>query len=80
MWYTTGVAINVGKVTKALGGKLPDNAWDPLFDPAVTARLKGGGIALMDEASDVIPAAMLYAGGDTAKMDPAEIRTAVERI
>ncbi|NMF91361.1 extracellular solute-binding protein [Aromatoleum petrolei] len=77
MWYTTGVAINVDKVGKALGGKLPDNAWDLLFDPAVTARLKGCGIALMDEASDVIPAAMLYAGAETAKMDPAEIRAAL---
>ncbi|MBD5801777.1 Putrescine-binding periplasmic protein precursor [Azoarcus sp. Aa7] len=80
MWYTTGVAINVDKVEKALDGKLPDNAWDLLFDPAVTARLKGCGIALMDEASDVIPAAMLYAGADTAKMDPGDIRAAVERI
>ncbi|NMG32450.1 polyamine ABC transporter substrate-binding protein [Aromatoleum evansii] len=80
MWYTTGVAINVDKVGKALGGKLPDNAWDLLFDPGVTARLKGCGIALMDEASDVIPAAMLYAGADTAKMDAADIRAAVERI
>ncbi|MBI5719617.1 MAG: polyamine ABC transporter substrate-binding protein [Burkholderiales bacterium] len=80
MWYTTGVAINVDKVTQALGGPLPENAWDLLFDPAVTARLKGCGIALMDEASDVIPAAMLYAGRDTAKMDPADIRAAVERI
>lgn len=80
MWYTTGVAINVDKVEKALGGKLPDNAWDLLFDPAVTARLRGCGIALMDEASDVIPAAMLYAGADTGKMDAADIRAAVERI
>jgi spermidine/putrescine-binding protein len=80
MWYTTGVAINVDKVMKALGGSLPENAWDLLFDPAVTARLKGCGIALMDEASDVVPAAMLYAGRDTAKMDSADIRSAVERI
>jgi spermidine/putrescine-binding protein len=80
MWYTTGVAINTGKVAKALDGKLPDNAWDLLFDPAVAARLKSCGISLMDEASDVIPAAMLYAGKDTAKMDPADIRAAVARI
>jgi len=80
MWYTTGVAINVDKVMKALDGRLPDNEWDLLFNPAVTARLKGCGIAVMDEASDLIPAAMLYAGQDTAKMDPADIRAAVERI
>lgn len=80
MWFTTGVAINVDKVAKALGGPLPDNAWDLLFDPAVTAKLKGCGIALMDEASDVVLAAMLYAGKDTAKLAPEDIRAAVERI
>ena len=51
MWFTTGVAINVDKVMKALDGRLPENAWDLLFDPALTARLKGCGIALMDEAA-----------------------------
>jgi putrescine transport system substrate-binding protein len=80
MWFTTGVAINVDKVAKALGGKLPDNEWDLLFDPAVTAHLKGCGIALMDEASDLIPAAMLYAGKDTMKMEAQDIRAAVDRI
>ena len=80
MWYTTGVAINVDKVEKALGGKLPDNAWDLLFDPAAAARLEGCGVALMDEASDVVPAAMIYAGKDTTKMDPADIRAAIDRI
>ncbi len=80
MWYTTGVAINLDKVEKALGGKLPDNAWDLLFDPATAARLESCGIALMDEASDVIPAAMIYAGKDTTRMDPADIRAAIDRI
>ncbi len=80
MWFTTGVAINVDKVMKALDGRLPENAWDLLFDPALTARLKGCGIALMDEASDVIPAAMLDAGLDPVRMDPADIRAAVEHI
>ena len=80
MWFTTGVAINVDKVTKALGGKLPDNAWDLLFDPKVTDKLKDCGISMMDEASDLVPAAMLYAGKDTTKMAPADIRAAVEQI
>ena len=34
----------------------------------------------MDEASDVIPAAMLDAGLDPVRMDPADIRAAVEHI
>jgi spermidine/putrescine-binding protein len=80
MWYTTGVAINVEKVAKALGGALPDDAWQLLFDPAVAARLEGCGIALMDEASDVVQAAMLYAGRDPTKMDLADIRGAAAAI
>ena len=80
MWFTTGVAINVDKVAHALGGALPDDAWDLLFDPALTAKLKGCGIALMDEASDVIPAAMIHAGLDPTHMDAATIRTATEHL
>jgi spermidine/putrescine-binding protein len=55
---------------------LPDDAWQLLFDPAVAARLEGCGIALMDEAGDVVQAAMLYAGRDPTKMDLADIRGA----
>ncbi len=80
MWYTTGVAINVDKVEKALGGPPPANAWALLFDPKVAAKLEGCGIALMDEASDVIPAAMLWSGYDPQKMDPAQIKAAVDHI
>ena len=80
MWFTTGVAINVDKVMRALDGKLPDNEWDLLFNPEVTAKLKDCGISMMDEASDLIPAAMLYAGKDTNTMVPADIRAALERV
>ncbi|MCZ2293037.1 MAG: polyamine ABC transporter substrate-binding protein [Burkholderiales bacterium] len=80
MWYTTGVAINVEKVNKALGGTLPEDAWSLLFDPAVAAKLQDCGISIMDEASDVIPAAMLWAGMDTTKMDPKDIKAVVDRI
>lgn len=80
MWFTTGVAINVQKVEAALGGKLPANEWALLFDPAITSKLKGCGISLMDEASDVIPAAMIYAGLDPTKIDRASVQKAVDAI
>lgn len=80
MWYTTGVAINVDKVEHALGGTLPADAWSMLFDPAVAARLEGCGIALMDEASDVVPAAMIFTGRDPTKIDAAAIRATMARI
>lgn len=80
MWFTTGVAINVDKVQKALGGKLPDNEWDLLFNPEIVSKLSSCGVSLMDEASDVVPAAMVYAGKDTAKMAPADIKAAIDKI
>ncbi len=80
MWFTTGVAINVDKVMKALDGKLPDNEWELLFNPDVTAKLKDCGISMMDEASDLIPAAMLYANKDTSRMQPEDIRAALESV
>lgn len=80
MWYTTGVAINEDKVRRALGGALPADAWDLLFDPKISAKLAGCGISLMDEASDVIPAALIHAGRDPARIDPAGIRAALAHI
>lgn len=80
MWYTTGVAINVDKVTRSLGGTLPANAWALLFDPALASRLAGCGIALMDEASDVVPAAMIFTGRDPTRIDAAAIRATMAQI
>ena len=80
MWFTTGVAINVQKVEQALGGKLPANEWALLFDPAVTGKLKGCGISWMDEASDLIPAAMIHAGLDPTKIDRASVQKAVDAV
>ena len=47
-------AINVDKVKKASTAGCPGTPGDLFSIPALTARLKGCGIALMDEASDAI--------------------------
>ncbi|MFN6060275.1 MAG: extracellular solute-binding protein, partial [Burkholderiales bacterium] len=44
-WSFTTVAINKAKVAKALGSTpLPENAWDLVFNPTYTSKLKSCGI------------------------------------
>ena len=62
-WSYVTVGINVDKVKKALGGTpMPDNAWSLLFDPQYVSKLKNCGVSVLDSASEVVPAALLYAG------------------
>jgi len=78
-WSYTTVGINKGKVAKALGGMaLPDNAWDLVFNPAYTEKLKSCGIAFLDSPTEVIPPAMHYLGKNAYSNDPADHRAAGE--
>jgi putrescine transport system substrate-binding protein len=63
LWGYVTVGINVNKVKAALGDTpLPDNAWSLLFDPQYVSKLKKCGVSVLDSASEVIPAALMYAG------------------
>ena len=63
MWGYVTVGINVNKVKAALGDMpMPENAWSLLFDPKYVSKLKGCGVSVLDSASEVLPAALLYAG------------------
>jgi putrescine transport system substrate-binding protein len=61
LWSYTTVGINVDKVKKALGTMpMPDNAWDLVFDPKYTSKLKSCGITMLDTPSEVFPVALRY--------------------
>jgi putrescine transport system substrate-binding protein len=63
LWGYVTVGINVDKVKAALGDMpMPENAWSLLFDPKYVSKLKGCGVSVLDSASEVLPAALLYAG------------------
>ncbi len=63
MWGYITVGINRPKVEAALGElKMPDNAWDLIFDPKYASKLKSCGVNFLDSASEVLPVAMLYVG------------------
>jgi putrescine transport system substrate-binding protein len=63
LWGYTTVGINVNKVKAALGGMpMPDNAWELIFNPKYAAKLKSCGVSFLDSPSEVLPAALIYAG------------------
>lgn len=76
-WSYTSVGINKSKVTKALGGTpLPENAWDLVFNPTYTSKLKSCGIAYLDSPTEVIPPAMHYLGKNPYSNDAADHQAA----
>lgn len=62
MWGPTGIGINVKKVQAALGSAAPLDTWALLFDPAISAKLKGCGIAILDDDTEALGAAFIYLG------------------
>ena len=80
-WSFTTVGINKAKVAKALGSmKMPDNAWDLVFNPAYTAKLKSCGIAYLDSPTEVLPPALHYLGLDAYSANPEDHKKAGEML
>ena len=79
LWGYVTIGINVNKVKDALGDMpMPDNAWSLVFDPKYAAKFKKCGISVLDSASEVVPAALLYAGKNPYSKDPADYAAATE--
>ena len=80
-WSFTTVGINKAKVVKALGSTpMPDNAWELVFNPVYTAKLKSCGIAYLDSPTEVMPPAMHYLGKNAYSNDPADHKAAGEML
>ena len=80
-WGFTTVGINKTKVAKALGSTpMPENAWDLVFKPEYTSKLKSCGIAYLDSPTEIIPVALHYIGKDAYSNDPADYKAATEML
>ncbi|MGB4118081.1 MAG: extracellular solute-binding protein [Polaromonas sp.] len=80
-WSFTTVGINKAKVTQALGSTpLPANAWDLVFNPEYTAKLKSCGIAYLDSPTEIMPPAMHYLGKNAYSNDAADHKAAGEML
>lgn len=59
-WGINTLAINTDKVTKALGGKLPGNQWDLIFNPTYAKKLQSCGISVLDSPAEMFPITLNY--------------------
>ncbi len=80
-WGFTTVGINKTKVEKALGKTpMPENAWDLVFKPEYTSKLRSCGIAYLDSPTEIMPVALHYIGKDAYSNDPADYAAANEML
>lgn len=80
-WGFTTVGINKTKVAAALGSMpIPENAWDLVFNPKYTSKLKSCGIAYLDSPTEIIPVALHYIGKDAYSNDPADYKAAAAML
>ena len=80
-WSFTTVGINKTKVAKALGNTpMPENAWDLVFNPTYTSKLKSCGIAYLDSPTEIMPPALHYIGKDAYSADAADHKAAGEML
>ena len=80
-WSFTTVGINKAKVAQALGNTpMPANAWDLVFNPDYTVKLKSCGIAFLDSPTEVLPPAMHYLGKNAYSNDAADHKAAGEML
>lgn len=70
MWGTTGIGVNVGKVTEALGADAPIDSLALMFDPANMEKLADCGVHFLDAPTEMIPAVLAYLGEDPDSHDP----------
>ena len=76
-WSFTTVGVNKAKVAKALGETpMPANAWELVFNPTYTSKLKSCGILFLDSPTEVLPPAMHFLGKNAYSNDPADHKAA----
>lgn len=70
MWGTTGIGVNVGKVTEVLGEDAPIGSLDLIFNPENMEKLSKCGVHFLDAPVEMIPAVLAYIGEDPDSHDP----------
>ncbi len=70
MWGTTGLGVNVGKVTEILGEDAPVDSLDLVLNPANMEKLAECGVYFLDAPTEIIPATLAYLGEEPDTHDP----------
>ncbi|MCK0150305.1 polyamine ABC transporter substrate-binding protein [Marivita sp. S6314] len=78
MWGTTGIGVNLGKVTELLGPDAPIASLDLVFNPENMEKLAECGVHFLDAPTEMIPAALAYKGLEPDRKDEEALAAAEE--
>ena len=70
MWGSTGLGVNVGKVSELLGEDMNRGSLEMIFKPENMEKLAACGVHFLDAPTEMIPAALKYIGEDPDSHDP----------
>ncbi|MFJ4142571.1 polyamine ABC transporter substrate-binding protein [Pseudomonas sp. NPDC089734] len=62
LWGSTGIGYNVAKVKALLGDNAPLDSWDLVLKPENMKKLAQCGVAILDNAPEVLPITLNYLG------------------
>jgi putrescine transport system substrate-binding protein len=79
MWGTTGIGYDATKVKKILPSA-PVDSWNLIFDPAVISKLKGCGVSVLEDPTDMVATALLYLGKDPNSQSEADLKLAEDLL
>src|SRR5476649_336196 len=79
MWGTIGIGYDVAEIRKRMGNA-PLDSLKMLFDPATVSRFVDCGVMVLDSATDVMPAALIYLGLDPDSKKKEDVEKAAEVI
>ncbi|MGI6407820.1 MAG: polyamine ABC transporter substrate-binding protein [Thiopseudomonas sp.] len=79
LWGTNGIGYNVDKVKEVLGVDVIDS-WAVLFEPENMEKLSTCGVAFLDAADEMLPAALNYMGLDPNSTNAKDYDAVVEKL
>ncbi len=65
LWGSTGIGYNIDKVKAVLGDDAPVDSWDLIFKPQYMSKLKGCGVAVLDNGPSCYPSPCITWGCPT---------------
>lgn len=78
MWYTTGVAYNVAKVTERLGRQI--TGWGEVLRPDALKRLTDCGVYIVDSPEDIFSTTLNFLKLDPNAKSPEDLRKAADYL
>jgi putrescine transport system substrate-binding protein len=90
LWFTMGLAYNVGKIKEVLGDAAADAwrgpsnesriSWDVIFRPESQRKFASCGVMLPDSGEDMFAIALIYFKADPASMRPTLLKYAADLL